>query len=203
MEKRSLAFRIALDLVSGKVGRKTLGKKSAFQKALWLCEKIGMKYDLERNGITGKDGDTPHGTTGNVNWDGKTLAVKGLTASDLCHEIAHYLIAPKHRRKLIEFGLGAGFNTGDHDLAKKCQKVSYSETVTEEEEASIFGILLEKHLKLRGHKTTLQDHQWHDDVSNLKYYREPEDVKMVQVFQRLIRKKLINRNGEPVCRKAS
>jgi len=44
-------------------------------------------------------------------WDGYLLRVGNLPIDDVLHEITHYIVAPKSRRKYPDFGLGDGFNS--------------------------------------------------------------------------------------------
>jgi len=75
-------------------------------------------------------------------WDGHAIRTRSET-SVVFHEIAHWQIAPPHRRALYDFGLGAGPETGR--IAEADAVVSVDNAVKEEEEnlASLLGILWE------------------------------------------------------------
>ena len=73
-------------------------------------------------------------------WDGHTIAVSGLGASDIFHELAHWLIAPKTRRRLPEYGLGEAYDTGRKAAANNARAVSEAYAQQEEEMASLLGI---------------------------------------------------------------
>lgn len=78
-------------------------------------------------------------------WDG--MAVRTCTeASVLIHEVAHWLIAPPERRRLPDFGLGAGPETGRRAEADAAKSVSLEIEQEEESLASLLGILWEAEL---------------------------------------------------------
>jgi hypothetical protein len=41
-------------------------------------------------------------------WDGDTAHVKGLSISNILHELAHYQVAKPSNRTMLDFGLGRG-----------------------------------------------------------------------------------------------
>src|SRR4051812_45589111 len=75
-------------------------------------------------------------------WDGRAIRTRSET-SVVFHEIAHWQIAPSERRKLYDFGLGAGPETGR--IAEANAAACVGDDVKEEEEnlASLLGILWE------------------------------------------------------------
>jgi hypothetical protein len=75
-------------------------------------------------------------------WDGQVLRQE-TEAYVLIHEVAHYQLAAPSRRGTIDFGLGAGPETGDRATADRSICVSDSERETEETMASLLGILWE------------------------------------------------------------
>lgn len=82
------------------------------------------------------------GTTCRFNWDG--VALNGATeAYVILHEVAHFVLAPPERRRLIDFGLGAGPDTTDRDAAFDAAVVPVAEREWDEAQASLLGILWE------------------------------------------------------------
>jgi len=78
-------------------------------------------------------------------WDGRAIRSRS-EASVLIHEVAHWLIAPPARRGLLDFGLGAGPETGRVADADAARCVADSEKEEEELLASLLGILWEAEL---------------------------------------------------------
>jgi hypothetical protein len=77
-----------------------------------------------------------------VSWNGR--AVRGATeAYVLLHEGAHFQLAAPERRRLIDFGLGPGPETGDKPAALRAQRVRGIACEREEARASLLGILWE------------------------------------------------------------
>ena len=84
----------------------------------------------------------PSGTRPGFSWDGSAL--DGDTeAYVILHEIAHFLLAPPERRRLPDFGLGAGPDTTERDTAERLAVVPLLERETDEAAASLLGILWE------------------------------------------------------------
>lgn len=79
----------------------------------------------------------------------------------IIHDIAHYAVAAKHRRKLPEFGLGSS-----PDITKFRGKlvVSGEHAQLEEELASALGIYWEREMGMDW-KSTIVDHCWTEDIS--------------------------------------
>ena len=75
-------------------------------------------------------------------WDGRAVRVQS-EASVLIHEIAHWLITPRSRRHLPDFGLGAGPETGRAAEANAACCVDDLTKEREEQRASMLGILIE------------------------------------------------------------
>lgn len=130
-----------------------------------------------------------------VSWNGETLAISGKTPSDVLHEICHYVLATPEQRTRVDYGLGAGFDTDNDDLAKKWKNKSLEECTQEEEEVSLLGILLEKSFGLN-HRATMEFHQWID------IHETPEELlessltkKMEEVLGRLRDRGLITKSG--------
>jgi hypothetical protein len=75
-------------------------------------------------------------------WDGKTLR-SDTEAYVLLHEIAHFQLAAPARRQVIDFGLGAGPETGDRAAADGAACLFGIAREREEAMASLLGILWE------------------------------------------------------------
>ena len=64
----------------------------------------------------------PPGTRPGFNWDG--TALDGATeAYVILHEVAHFVLAPPERRRLIDFGLGPGPDTRERTAAEQAAVV--------------------------------------------------------------------------------
>jgi hypothetical protein len=84
----------------------------------------------------------PPGTRSGFNWDGSAL--DGDTeAYVILHEVAHFVLAPPERRRLIDFGLGPGPDTRERVAAEHAAMLSLIEREIDEAEASLLGILWE------------------------------------------------------------
>ena len=82
------------------------------------------------------------GTHPPFNWDG--TALDGDTeAYVILHEVAHFVLAPPERRRLIDFGLGPGPDTRERIAAEHAALVPLLEREADEAEASLLGILWE------------------------------------------------------------
>jgi hypothetical protein len=87
----------------------------------------------------------PPGTRCVFNWDG--AALNGATeAYVILHEIAHFMLAPPERRRLVDFGLGPGPDTIDRDTAECAALLPPLARAEEEAEASLLGIVWEARL---------------------------------------------------------
>ena len=78
-------------------------------------------------------------------WNGRALR-RETEAYVLLHEIAHFQLAPPERRAAIDFGLGAGPETGNRQAADAAQLLFGIARETEEAQASLLGILWEVEL---------------------------------------------------------
>jgi hypothetical protein len=84
----------------------------------------------------------PPGARPGFNWDGTALDAD-TEAYVILHEIAHFLLAPPERRRLLDFGLGPGPDTRERAAAEQASVVPLLEREAEEAEASLLGILWE------------------------------------------------------------
>jgi hypothetical protein len=84
----------------------------------------------------------PPGTRCRFNWDG--AALDGDTeAYVILHEVAHFVLAPPERRRLIDFGLGPGPDTQDRAAAEQAAVLPLDRREADEAAASLLGILWE------------------------------------------------------------
>jgi hypothetical protein len=84
----------------------------------------------------------PEGVRSAFNWDGVALD-GGTEAYVILHEIAHYILAPEPRRRLVDFGLGPGPDTTDRATAEQATVLALPQSASDEVEASLLGILSE------------------------------------------------------------
>ena len=80
-------------------------------------------------------------------WDGGVIRSRS-EPSVLLHEIAHWWICPPARRRLPDFGLGAGPETGLVAVADAARQTDQPTQEREEAMASLLGILWEAELGL-------------------------------------------------------
>lgn len=100
----------------------------------------------------------PGGPALDYAWTGMALR-RDTEAYVLLHEVAHFQLAPPERRHVIDFGLGAGPETGDRDGAERAATVFGLEREAEEAMASLLGVLWETELGQPGFASFL-DQNW-------------------------------------------
>jgi hypothetical protein len=84
----------------------------------------------------------PEGAPCVFNWDG--AALNGASeAYVILHEIAHFVLAPPERRRLVDFGLGPGPDTKDRDAAERAAVLAPQAREQDEAAASLLGIIWE------------------------------------------------------------
>lgn len=88
----------------------------------------------------------PKGVSCLHNWDGAALNV-ATEAYVILHEIAHFVLAPPERRRLIDFGLGPGPDTVDRAAAERAARLPLLAREEDEAAASLLGILWEAELR--------------------------------------------------------
>ncbi len=113
--------------------------------ALQLAESLGMEI-------------LPGSPALDYGWNGRALR-RETEAYVLLHEVAHFQVAPAERRRLIDFGLGAGPETGNRGAAERAATVFGVEREQEEALASLLGILWEVALGQPGLASFL-DQNW-------------------------------------------
>jgi hypothetical protein len=97
------------------------------QAALALARRCGMAIH-------------PAGVRAAFNWDG--TALDGATeAYVILHEVAHFVLAPPERRRLVDFGLGPGPDTAERGAAERAAMLPIAERDADEAAASLLGIL--------------------------------------------------------------
>jgi hypothetical protein len=79
-------------------------------------------------------------------WNGRTMRA-GTEAYVLLHEAAHWLLADTRRRRVCEFGLGPGPETGHCAAALRAMLLPEMAREREEAMASLLGILWEAELR--------------------------------------------------------
>ncbi|MDO8608814.1 MAG: hypothetical protein Q7R40_19955 [Phaeospirillum sp.] len=97
-----------------------------------LCRRFGL-------GVLDRD---PHDY---FTWDGEAVAIR-MEPSVLIHEVAHYQCASPERRTVIDFGLGAGPESGRKAEGEAAQSLFLPERDVEEGLCSLLGILWEAEL---------------------------------------------------------
>jgi hypothetical protein len=84
----------------------------------------------------------PEGTPCRFNWDGTALN-PATEAYVILHEVAHFVLAPPERRRLVEFGLGPGPDTRDREAAEHAAVLPPLQREADEATASLLGIVWE------------------------------------------------------------
>jgi hypothetical protein len=84
----------------------------------------------------------PEETPCRFNWNGAALNA-ATEAYVILHEVAHFVLAPRERRGLVEFGLGPGPDTLDRDAAEHAAALPVLEREADEAAASLLGIFWE------------------------------------------------------------
>ncbi|MDR3440060.1 hypothetical protein [Telmatospirillum sp.] len=102
------------------------------RQAVDLCHRFGMRTVAQppRQSYT---------------WDGEAVRVD-CEPSVVIHEVAHLQCASPSRRKVLDFGLGAGPETGYRDEADQAAGIFGVERDQEEALASLLGVLWEVEL---------------------------------------------------------
>ncbi len=123
-------------------------------------------------------------------WDGAQVATQ-LEPSVIIHEVGHYQCATAERRVVLDFGLGAGPETGRKAEANAVQTVFGVDADVEEGLSSLLGILWEAELGQPAVLAFLEQNWLEGGVSlhNLGHFR-----KMVRLLDR---HGLIDGNGRP------
>lgn len=132
----------------------------------------------------------PAGTVCRFNWDG--TALDGASAAYvILHEVAHFVLAPAARRKLVDFGLGPGPDTRDCAAALRAAVLPLLEREEDEAMASLLGILWEAELGQPALASFL-DQNW---LEGLERSAAPH---FAAVLGALARRGLVDRYARPV-----
>jgi hypothetical protein len=126
-------------------------------------------------------------------WTGQALR-RETEAYVLLHEVAHFQLAPPERQHAIDFGLGAGPETGDRDGAERAATVFGIERETEEAMASLLGVLWEIELGQPGFASFL-DQNWLEGVDRTGAARHFETI-----LKALQQRGLVDEDGRPAQR---
>jgi hypothetical protein len=119
------------------------------------------------------------------NWDGRAL--NGATeAYAILHEIAHFMLAPPARQRLVEFGLGPGPDTVDRASAERAAILSPLARDEDEAMASLLGILWEAQLEQPALASFL-DQNWLEGLD-----RGAAAVHFTGVFHALLRRGMLS-----------
>ncbi len=108
---------------------------------------LAAEHQLRAIAVAGEHGIAvrPGSPALDFSWDGEAL--RGDTeAYVLLHEIAHFQLAAPARRRVIDFGLGAGPETGDRAAADRAACLFGVAREREEALASLLGIIWEVEL---------------------------------------------------------
>jgi len=90
-------------------------------------------------------GTLDHEPHDGVTWDGASVAIR-MEPSVIVHEVAHYQLASPDRRHLVDFGLGAGPESGDKVAGERDRRLAGVDCDREEALASLLGVLWEAEL---------------------------------------------------------
>ena len=124
-------------------------------------------------------------------WTGTALR-RDTEAYVLLHEVAHFLLATPERRYAIDFGLGAGPETGDRAGAEHAATVFGLEREGEEAMASLLGVLWETELGQPGFASFL-DQNWLEGAG-----RPAAAQHFTAVLTALQRRGLVDGDGRPL-----
>jgi len=124
-------------------------------------------------------------------WNGRALR-SATEAYVLLHEVAHFQLAPPERRSAIDFGLGAGPETGNREAADRAASVFGVARESEEAMASLLGVLWELELGQPGLASFL-DQNWLEGADRLE-----AAMHFAAVLDRLLMAALVDRAGHPL-----
>ena len=124
-------------------------------------------------------------------WDGQVLRTES-EAWVILHEIGHFQTAPPQRRHLIDFGLGAGPETGRIAEADAACAIDRETGDSEEQIASLLGILWEAELGQPA-LLALQEQNWLEG-----WNRPGGPAHFAACMQRLLALGLVDAQGRPL-----
>jgi hypothetical protein len=152
--------------------------RARHEAGVTLCERLGME-------------PLDEAPQDHLSWDGARVRTRSESAV-LIHEAAHYQVASPARRRLPDFGLGAGPESGRVEIAEACRCVPERDREAEEQMASLLGILWEIELGHPGIEAFLEQN-WLEGAgrkSAADFFRATLD--------RLIAFGLVDPEGHPV-----
>ncbi len=126
-------------------------------------------------------------------WDGRSLRAD-TEAYVLLHEVAHFQLAAPARRSVIDFGLGAGPDTGERIAAERAAVLFGVAREREEAMASLLGILWEVAVGQPALASFL-DQNWLEGAGSPATARHFQDV-----LEALLRAGFIEPDGRPTTR---
>jgi len=115
--------------------------------------------------------DTPRGGDLYL-WTGTQFHIGEMTAANIIHEIAHWLVATEEERSLPEFGLGEAPEPGCRTVPREMPK---EDAQLKEHLASTLGIQLELALGMPWERTYVE-HGW-DDTDELSFEDQVQTLK--------------------------
>ena len=129
-------------------------------------------------------------------WNGRALR-SATEAYVVLHEVAHFQLASPERRRVVDFGLGAGPETSQREVADRAASIFGPAREAEEAAASLLGILWEVELGQPGLASFL-DQNWLEGAG-----RPGTAAHFDAVLERLRRAGLVDRDGRPRARLAA
>ena len=179
------------------------GLKEEWQRR--ILRKIGRPGDLRR--ASGSQAARHHGEACSLlrrlgmvvrpgapqldfSWDGTAVRIE-TEAYVLLHEGAHFQLASPARRRVIDFGLGPGPETGDRHRAQRAQRLHGIAREHEEAIASLLGILWEVEL---GHPAlaSFLDQNWLEGAE-----RPATPAHFASILRALHRDGFVDATGRP------
>lgn len=124
-------------------------------------------------------------------WDGRFLRTRS-EASVIVHEVTHFLVSPPERRGLLDFGLGAGPESGRVEEANAALCTDFATREQEETLASLLGILWEVELGQPGILAFLEQNWlegWHRPTAARHFARN---------LDLLVKAGLVRADGRPL-----
>jgi len=186
-------FAATLDGLALSVFRRIADPRAA-QRAEGATAAVHQRVALELAARLGM-GILPGSPSLDFGWNGNALR-RDTEAYVLLHEIAHFQVATQERRALVDFGLGAGPETGDRAAAERAAMLFGIEREREEALASLLGILWEVELGQPALASFL-DQNWLEGAG-----RPEAAAHFTTVLGQLRRLQVIDGDGHPQARLA-
>ena len=156
--------------------------RSVRRSILSLARQVGVKVDLTRDPRKGWQ------------WDGVRISAGRQNVDSVIHDIAHYVVCPKDRLHMKDFGLGRGPESGSAKSLKrdamaeaKDPAINWKDSQAEEAMASALGIYYEFLLGIDP-IWALGEHNWIESggffAALSKVKRGPVRVSMVRQLKK-------------------